>query len=233
MPLIVRIDVDRPYGKRPATRHILSRLSSDLYFPRVPAFGYLRELKTLLRLLNERRAKSYVFFRLCTLPCKDVMALLEEGGHEPGLHLEDSRSYATFKRERERLERHLGRKVRSFSKHGSGGARFGRRHYAPYEAEKYIQWGRRGRMAAFFGNLEDPSIRATKRSGLLTYPSAFWLEPAWRDTRRFTVDWLLRAARRADIVLLVHPDNLLASSILTDQFDYVVTRLGTKILPGD
>src|SRR5262249_61689917 len=34
------------------------------------------------------------------------------------------------------------------------------------------------------GNLEDPSIRPSENeTGLRVFPSAFWLEPAWRDTR--------------------------------------------------
>ena len=49
MALIVRIDVDRPYGKHPGYRHVLSRLSSDLYFPRIESCGYLDELKWMLR----------------------------------------------------------------------------------------------------------------------------------------------------------------------------------------
>src|SRR5690242_20558682 len=132
MALIIRIDVDRPYGKHPIARHVLSRVSSDLFFPRVESFGYLRELKELLELLNEHRARAYVFFRQCTLPSLEILDLLEAGGHEIGLHLEDSRSFKTFTEEKTALERHIGRKVNSFSKHGSGGARFGRRHHAPY-----------------------------------------------------------------------------------------------------
>src|SRR4029077_667819 len=43
MSIIIRRDVDRPYGCHPFARHVLSRLSSDLYFPKVARFGYLTE----------------------------------------------------------------------------------------------------------------------------------------------------------------------------------------------
>jgi hypothetical protein len=130
MALIIRIDVDRPYGRRPLVRHFLSRLSSDLYFPKVAGFGFLAELQTLLVWLNEERARAYVFFRRCTLPSRSILELLDIGRHEIGLHLENSRSFATFLEEMQIVEHHLGRKVLALSKHGSGGARFGFHHYA-------------------------------------------------------------------------------------------------------
>src|SRR5688572_25793367 len=104
MALIVRIDVDRPYGRSGLSRHILSRLSSDYYFPKIEIFGYLDELKWMLGVLNEHGARAYAFFRRCTLPSHPVLDLLEEGRHESGLHLENSRSYATFASEKEILE---------------------------------------------------------------------------------------------------------------------------------
>ena len=230
MALIVRIDVDRAYGKHPAVRHVLSRLSSDYYFPKINALGYLEELKIILRLLNQNRARAYVFFRRCTLPSRETLELLENGGHEIGLHLENSRTFESFERERRMLERHVGRRVSAFSKHGSGGAKYGRHHYGPYEPDKYLDWARQARMKVFLGNLEDPTIRPSlEHGGLTSFPSAFWLEPHWRDTRAFTVDWLLTEAAASDIVLLIHPENVLESADLTEQFRGLVSRLETRI----
>ena len=231
MAIIIRIDVDRPYGRQPLPRHLLSRLSSDWYFPKMEAFGYLTELKTILRLLNDRGAPAYVFFRQCTHPSDEVMRLLDEGKHEIGLHLENSRSYSSFENERSLLSRRVGREIRSFSKHGSGGSKYGYNHYPPYEPEKYLEWGRKAQMRVFLGNLEDPSIGPLPEAGgLLAYPSAFWLEPHWRKTELFTVGWLLSEARTADIVLLIHPENVLASRELLAQFEEIVTRSEVKIL---
>ena len=67
MALIIRIDVDRPYGKQPILRHMLSRLSSDFYFPKIETLGYLKELRIILQILNERNVRAYIFFRRCTL----------------------------------------------------------------------------------------------------------------------------------------------------------------------
>ena len=157
--------------------------------------------------------------------------MMEAGRHEFGLHLENSRSFETFKSQRSQLERHIGRKVLSFSKHGSGGAKYGYHHHAPYEPERYIEWGKEARMKVFFGNLEDPTLGAKSQNGEFTwFPAAFWLEPFWRDTGRFSVDWLLARARTSDIVLLVHPENVLGTPNLLRDFEKIISELETKII---
>jgi hypothetical protein len=231
MPILIRIDVDRPYGKVPVTRHVLSRVSSDFYFPRSPVFGYLQELRTMLQWLNEDGARAYVFFRRCTLPCAKTMKLLRAGKHEPGLHLENSRTYDTFNHELRIVANHFGTDLRVLSKHGSGGAKFGRNHYAPYEPEKIVSFARRSAMQLFLGNHEDPTLPPIlNESGLSIFPSAFWLEPHWRDQQRFSTDWLLEYATRHPVVLLVHPENVLANPQLIHDFRNIVRTLRTVIL---
>lgn len=231
MSLIIRIDVDRPYGRTPVTRHILSRLSSDLYFPKIAGLGFLSELETMLTWLNEASARAYVFFRRCTLPSQSVLDLIDAGRHEVGLHLENSRSFATFVQEAQLVESHAQRKVLAVSKHGSGGRKFGLHHYAPYEPEAYVEWAQRVSMRLFLGNLEDPTMEPmTASSGLVVFPSAFWLEPSWRDTKRFPVDWLLDHSQRRDIVLLVHPENVLASPELITDFRKLISNVESNII---
>lgn len=85
-------------------------------------------------------------------------------------------------------------------------------------------------MKIFLGNLEDPSIRGQEdETGFRTYLSAFWLEPAWRDTMVFTIDWLLGEAAKTDIVLLIHPENVLADSSLLANFMTLLNTLETRI----
>jgi len=231
MALIVRIDVDRPYGRQPFFRHVLSRLSSDWYFPKIESFGYLKELGIILRMLNSRRIRSYVFFRRCTLPSRAVLQAIDAGGHEIGLHLENSRSFETFVAEKSMLEAHIGRPVTAISKHGSGRAKYGFHHYAPYEAQKYTDWAKRVGMTLFMGNLEDPSIPPiVDPTGFCDFPSAFWLEPAWRKTDVFTIDWLISRAAADDTVLLLHPENVLSSSSLTADFERLLATVETRIL---
>ena len=230
MALILRIDVDRPYGKKPLARHLLSRLGSDLYFPKVQQLGYLKELRAILELLNRHNARAFIFFRRCTLPSKSILQLIDLGKHVIGLHLENSRSYQTFLEEKRILERHTGKPVVAFSKHGSGGARYGFHHHAPYEPDKYVDWARRSGMKLFMGNLEDPSIGPTMDdAGLRNYPAAFWLEPAWRNTEEFSIDWLIASAGLQDIPLLLHPENVLADPLLSEQFERLLRSLETRI----
>jgi len=231
MALIVRIDVDRPYGKSPFLRHVFSRVGSDYYFPRIQAFGYLRELEVILEMLNAAKVRSHIFFRRCTLPSKAVFDLLDAGGHEIGLHLENSRSFDSFLHEKALLERFVGRPVVSVSKHGSGKHKYGFHHYAPYEPDNYIAWARQSGMKVFLGNLEDPTLPPfAKKGDLEVFPSAFWLEPSWRDTKRFPVEWLLANARDRDIVLLMHPDNVLAEPSLTRDLETLIRSLETRLL---
>jgi hypothetical protein len=231
MALIIRIDVDRPYGRKPLIRHMLSRLSSDLYLPRIPAFGYLSELQTMLNWLNEAQASAYVFFRRCTLPSQPVLDLLESGGHEVGLHLENSRSFDAFSAEIEILETHFKKRILAVSKHGSGNGKYGFHHYAPYEPAKYTEWAERASMRLLLGNLEDPTlVPVTTGKGLLMFPSAFWLEPHWRDTKTFTIEWLLERASHQDVVLLVHPENVLADSRLSADFQRLIRTLDCRVL---
>src|SRR5690606_30168963 len=144
----------------------------------------------------------------------------------------DSRSFETFQAEKDGLEQKVGRRVTSFSKHGSGGGKFGRRHHPPYEPEKYLDWGGRSGMRVFLGNLEDPTIPAqSHEENLLFYPSAFWLETPWRNTQLFPVEWLLQRACDTDVVLLIHPENVLASTELTTQFKTLVSTLHSRLLP--
>jgi hypothetical protein len=222
MSLIVRIDVDRPYGREPWLRHVLSRVSSDFFLPRMESMAYLAELKWMLGLLNLQGIHAYVFFRRCTLPSAAVVEIIQQGGHKMGLHLEDSRSYSTFFHEKSVLEAALGQPVDCFSKHGSRGIKYGFHHHAPYEPERYMEWGGRAGMKLFLGNLEDPALPMVSCGGCVCYPSAFWLEPSWRDVARYPVPWLISRMETHDVVMLVHPENVKACPQLTEDFERII-----------
>ena len=126
------------------------------------------------------------------------------------------------------MERHIGKPIVAMSKHGSGGAKYGLRHYAPYEPERYLEWARQSKMRLFLGNLEDPTLQPQGSDGLLFFPSAFWLETPWRNTGRFPVEWLLEHGRERDIVLLVHPENVLADTALTADFKKLIRAVESR-----
>lgn len=231
MSLLIRIDVDRPFGKRDFFHQLISRIGSDYYFPPIRHFHYLDDLKAILKLLNQYNAASYVFFRRCTFPSASVHQLMLEGRHIYGLHLENSRTFQTFCNERERLEKALGKSIKALSKHGSGVNKYGWHHYAPYEPEKYIEWANTAGIRMFFGNLEDPTLpHYTTKQNVVVCPAAFWLEPHWRDVKRFTKEWLCKEVGQRDIVLLLHADNVTADAHIMEDFIYILERVKTKTM---
>lgn len=232
MAMILRIDVDRPYGTRGFVRHVASRLASDCYMPRIDSLGYLRDLAIILKALNKRGKSAHVFFRKCTYPNAQICELMQEGGHQFGLHLEDSRSEETFKKELRSLEQELRQRVKGFSKHGSGRLRLGLHHYPPYEPERYLPWAKDTGLKYFLGNLENPDLEPQRNGEVLSYPGAFWLEPTWRDVNRYPIEWLLREAAKRDVVMLMHPDNVTASEAISSEFLLAIDHLETVILPS-
>lgn len=225
MALIVRIDVDRPYGRQGLVRHIASRVSSDYVLPRMGWLRYLDELKIILEILEANGKQAHVFFRKCTYPTPEICERMREGGHTFGLHLENSRSEETFIEELRSLERRLGQRVQEFSKHGSGKLHLGRYHHPPYEPQRYLPWAKAAGMKMFLGNLEDPELGPVQDGNLTYFPAAFWLEPHWRDTKRFPIEWLLEHAAARDVVMLLHPDNVTASPEIMREFLLAIETL--------
>ncbi len=84
-------------------------------------------------------------------------------------------------------------------------------------------------MKLFLGNLQDPSL-SPAHDGLTVYPGAFWLEPPWRDVGKFPIEWLVTEAALRDIVLLVHPENIVADAWLTEAFKTLIATLKCKII---
>ncbi len=233
MAVIIRIDVDRAYGKKSKVKQLLSRIASDFYFPKIQVLGYLSDLATILEALNEHKVRAYVFVRKCTLPSISILKQIQSGRHILGLHLENSRSFETFQEELVFLETYLGRKVFAFSKHGSGVHRYGRRHHPPYKPEHYIEWGKKMGMKLFFGNGENSEWVDFIDQQLHIFPAAYWLEPYWRDVSKYNYQWLSREAHKRDIILLLHPDNITADKYLFEEFLLILKSLPTRILKVD
>jgi hypothetical protein len=230
MSIILRIDVDRPYGRSGIVRHLASRISTDYYLPRIPWLRYLGELGDILGILNEREISAYVCFRKCSLPSENIIKLMAAGRHAFSLHLENSRTYETFKEELDFLQTFLHVRVETFSKHGSGIYKYGRNHYAPYEPEKYVEWAMKSGMKCFWGNLEDPTIRSIQNGSLIYFPSAFWLESSWRDVEKYPITWLVNEARERDIVMLLHPDNVVSDPKIMRELLFVLERAAFRLI---
>ena len=64
------------------------------------------------------------------------------------------------------------------------------------------------------GNKENPEEREKLEDGILFFPSAFWLNRNYREDK-FTIDWLADESVNRNIVVLVHPEDVVAGTKLT------------------
>jgi len=61
MAIILRVDVDSPYGKKNFFNHFLSRLTSDLNIRPITKLSYLEDVKFLIHYLNANSYRGYFF----------------------------------------------------------------------------------------------------------------------------------------------------------------------------
>jgi hypothetical protein len=223
MAIILRVDVDKPYGNHTILRKVASKVKED-YFPKMSFHsGYLSHLKEMLRLCNENNIQGTFYHRICTLPDFESIELLKEGNHEWGLHLENSRNEETFISEWNEFRNHPGcNQTSSFSKHGSGVHKLGKYHYPIYEPEVYKVWVENK-------NLQFPSGNgiASRKEELFSdesgfFKSLFWLEPNYRNIGYDKVEYLIEAALESDVVALIHPCNFVSDPIARKDFLFMI-----------
>ncbi len=53
MPLVLRVDVDKPFGRATLLEKVRSKLCEDYWYPSIVSIGYLNHLKELLHFLSE------------------------------------------------------------------------------------------------------------------------------------------------------------------------------------
>lgn len=222
MALILRVDVDKPYGRKNIVEKILSKVREDYWFPRINAFGYLKATQEFIEFCNANNIQGCFYFRNCTTPNKTITALLKAGGHKVGFHAENTRSIDTFSEELERFKSGINElSVTSFTKHGSGVEKLGKNHYAPYEEEKYKAWASDVTIGFPFGNAIC-SQAADFRIENDFYPKMFWMHKAYRHPEFPTIEHALEAANAQDVPVIIHPSNFIADSFVRSEFKRIV-----------
>jgi hypothetical protein len=221
MAIILRVDVDKPYGNHTVLRKIASKMVEDF----MPNFnlkiGYLSHLKEFIRYCNVKGVVGTFFHRICTLPDQDTLDLLQIGGHEIGLHLENSRNRDTFYNELNQIKSYTYLNVKSFSKHGSGVYKLGKYHYPKYEPELYKKWAIELGIRYPSGNgipLKPEDLFS--RDGY--YENIFWIEPSYRSSRFNNLGDIIKIAKKNDIVVLIHPCNFLSDVATRKEFQNLV-----------
>lgn len=231
MALILRVDVDKPYGRNSFVEKILSKAREDYWFPKIDLFGYLKATEEFIKFCNANGVKGFFYFRNCTVPNKKVIALLKEGNHKVGFHAENTRSLETFEKElalfRSRIN---GLEVTSFTKHGSGDIKIGRHHYAPYEEANYRDWANQLKIKFPFGNaiceakVDFDDVRKF-------YPKMFWIHHDYRHESMKTIENALEIAAESTITIIIHPSNFIAEPFVRSEFQRIVKLSNEQSIP--
>ncbi len=216
MPLILRLDIDKPYGRANLPEKLLSKFSEDLVEIKWPKVGYLDHLPPFFELLGKHNISSYVYFRNCSSPWKALADDLEKAGHVAGFHAENTRSEETFLGELKEFSNKLGKPVKNFSKHGSGHYKLGKNHYPIYEEEKYREWAKKNNLLFPFGNGMVNESSSFER--LSFYQDMYWVEPHYRKTETYNLEWLRKNVGSKIIPIITHPENLYAEKSTEKEF---------------
>jgi len=223
MSIILRVDVDKPYGKHTFTRKLASKLKED-YFPTLNLhFDYLSHLKEMIKYCNNEGIRGMFYHRLCTVPDEETIKLFEIGGHQWGLHLENSRSIDTFTQEWLIFRNYSGCKnAKSFSKHGSGFHKLGKHHYEIYEPKTYQNWAKKMGYEYPSGNGIASCAEDLFADSNGWFPNLFWLEADYRLPKFSSVEDMINSAKDNLVVVLIHPCNYIADSRTRNDFHLMV-----------
>lgn len=224
MALLLRVDIDKPFGHHTFLRKVFSKLKEDYPFPQWFKMGYLSHFKEFLNYCNKNSVRGHMYHRMCTLPDAETVKLLKSGNHHYGLHTENTRNEDTFGSELKAFKKQSqGLEVESFSKHGSGVHKLGRYHYAPYEPEKYKQWAVKFNLLYPFGNgiAESPKDLIAESGWFANH---FWLEHPYRHKAFNTIAQLLDFAQNNDAVVIIHPSNYKTDSKIMSDFKELVNE---------
>ena len=227
MGLILRIDVDKPYGRSTFIEKIKSKLKEDYYFPQIDLFGYLKSNESLLKFCNKNKVKGIFYFRNCTTPNTKNLNLIKRGGQSIGFHAENTRDYLTFEAELNLFKNKIGNvSLHSFTKHGSGEIKIGKHHYPKYEPENYKEWAPKVNVPYYYGNEICESANDFLNSTLF-YPKMFWIHEEYRDSKLNKIKDIIELAKHTDVPIIIHPANFTANKQVNSDFKELV-RLAKK-----
>lgn len=206
MPFLLRLDIDKPYGHHNLVAKIFSKAREDYYFPAINSLGYLEPTIAILSFLNKNHIPAFLYFRNCTVPNQQILKLIDEGNYQLGFHAENTRTIETFKEEFFHFKKTLGRRVQSFTKHGSGTYKLGRYHYPVYDPVNYRKWANELDLDYSLGN-----GMAASPDDLLPvagfFKDMFWLESSYRQPGFNEIEKIASLSAKMLIPVVSHPSN--------------------------
>ena len=218
--VILRIDVDNPYGWHTQKKKVLNYLRLNWWFPAIKKLGYLKFSDELLNDLEARGIPAAFFFTKFTTP-KNLESYEK---YEVGAHLISTRNYKEFLKELNQISKKLHRKIQGFTKHGSGKLKLCRTHTPKYEPDKYVYWAQKANLKYFLGNRENPEEKPFFVNGVLVYPSAFWIQKKYRADK-YTIDWLAEESKHRDIVVLLHPQSWATNRQVRKDYEKIMDKI--------
>ena len=234
MGVVLRVDVDKPYGNHTILRKIFSKFMEDfigLSLTKSPF--YLTHQIQFLQYCNSHDVRGYFYYRNCTIPNGKVTKLMQEGKHQFGFHAENTRSFDTFESELKTFRNKLQPlKIQTFSKHGSGVIKLGKNHYPPFEPIKYKEWAGKLNCAFPSGNdICENGDNLTNEDGY--HDKIFWIEPEYRHENFNKIEQLVKVAKEKKVVILIHPENFVRSKIVADEFRLLVDTMKANEIKWD
>jgi len=226
MAIILRIDVDKPFGVNGLANRIKSKIAED-YFCIGKSFGYLSHLRKLINVCNENNVTGHFYFRICTLPTNDIIELLKKGNHIIGLHAENTNNYDTFSNEFDIVNKHFNGELYDFTKHGSGKLKLGKFHYPPYEPEKYIEWAKKKNTKYILGNgIVQNENDFVKQNDI--YQNMFWLEHDYRNANFNDINVVIELATSLTVPIIMHPCSFDADIEVYKDFQKLISAVKSQ-----
>jgi hypothetical protein len=223
MSLILRADVDKPYGRKGLIRKIASKLVEDyIGEPWQASTIYLSHLALFLEYCNKSNIPGFICHRNCTRPNESITKLLQQGNHKVCFHAENTSSYEAFITELALFKNNTPDfNIESFTKHGSGKLKLGKKHYPPYEPEKYKEWALRAGMGYYFGNGTGVSLEELIPKNNF-FENVFCIENECESLTSEKLKLLMDIAKNQNVVVLIHPCNFHASKKVASYFMLLV-----------
>ena len=222
MPLLLRVDVDKPYGNSNIFFRCLSKLNENYSFFNFTLSSYLHHFEDFINVINKENIPSFIYFRNCTVPSKKYFNLNKLKNHKIGFHAENTKSLNTLKNELDEFKIKLDNKIISFTKHGSGQIKLGKNHYYKYEPNKYLEWSQKLNMKFYFGNGIIEKVEDLYNENY--FPNMFWMHKNYRSQAINSIDKILEISKTHIIPILIHPSNFQSNFQVRSDFLYLIQK---------